>query len=92
MKASKTQKRTSLNCFASLRSRFKRKQEEEIDVNLNLFNDQKMSSPFRTDNDLQSNSSSNLSANQLVIKPIKSLNTNATGSGRNKVELKPGHR
>ena len=60
-----------------------------------LFDDQKMSNPFKSNaknEDNQSTSSSNsLSAVQLVIKPIKSLSSNATGSGRNKVELQPGH-
>lgn len=52
-----------------------------------------MNNPFKSNKDDQSNTSStsNLSTNQLVIKPIKSLTSNATGSGRNKVELKPGH-
>lgn len=61
-----------------------------MDVNLELFDDQKMNNPFKSnENESKSSSSSTLSA--LVVKPIKSLSSNATGSGRTKVELKPGH-
>lgn len=49
-----------------------------------------MDNPFKSiPNESKTSSTSNLSA--LEIKPIKSLNSNATGSGRTKVELRPGH-
>lgn len=93
--APKTRKSSSLNCFNCLCSKFRRKKEEnEIAVKPELFDDQKMSNPFKANSqneDNQSTSSHSLSATQLVIKPIKSLSSNATGSGRNKVELQPGH-
>lgn len=86
-------KSSSLNCFNCLCSKFRRKREE-IAVKPELFDDQTMSNPFKAANsrseDSQSTSSS-LSPVQLVVKPIKSLSSNATGSGRNKVELQPGH-
>lgn len=89
-----------MNCFNCLCSKFRRKaKEDEIEVKLELFDDQKMNNPFKSnaknvaknEDSLSTSSSNSLSAVQLVIKPIKSLSSNATGSGRNKVELQPGH-
>ena len=91
----KTRKSSSLNCFNCLCTKFRRaKAEDEIEVHPELFDEQKMSNPFKSksrNEDSASASSNSLSASQLVIKPIKSLSSNATGSGRNKVELQPGH-